>query len=67
MRIPCTFNHGNLGAAGDEPGLLINTFENNYCHVVDAFGRIALIRNNQVRVNVGNAFTRSITAAVKKP
>lgn len=63
MRIPCIFNHGN----GDEPGLLINTFIDNYCDVVDAFGRVVRLRNNQVRVNVGNAFTRSITAAVKKP
>lgn len=65
MRIPITFNRGGYpGRHGDEEGLLI-AVTGDTCHVVNVSGEISILRTYNVRVKMGQPFTRSITAAVK--
>lgn len=65
MRIPCVFNFGNLGSTGDQPGLLIAVHEHERATVVNKDGDLYNVRTNQLRIRMGQPFTRSITAAVK--
>lgn len=65
MRIPCVFSFGNLGANDDQPGLLIALHEEERATVANKNGKLYSVHISQVRINMGQPFTRSITVAVK--